>query len=266
MLLKRLLLGIPALAAASCIGGSLPPSVWPPANFRLVVDELKARDDGLRVVRRLHVDASGVVVYGTSARPLVDPETGASLPVFDRLSVYRLEPKSVRALARKLDRYGIGDLVVPMPASGLGEGPGLVLTWQAFAQRRVLTSTGRLRGRIGEIMALVAAHLPPGEQFESEMSRSVVPVLRGAPEPVVDVAGALTALREQLEQRPEDTVLLLEAFALACRADDRALAVELLERWLQVAEAEFGTSGFATDPDAAPRRRAEAMRRMLPAG
>jgi len=263
VLLKRVMVGIAALAAFSCTGGGLPPSVWPPPNFSLVVDELRSGADGMHVVRRLHVDADGIVVYGTSSQPLVDGETGASLPVLDRMTVYRLEPKSVRALARKLDRYGIGELVVPVPAAGAA-GPGLSLTWQAFAQKRVLTSSGRLRGGMGEIMALIAAHLPPGEAFDSQMNRPVKPVLRGVPEPVTDAGGALAALREQLERRPDDKVLLLDAFALACRTGDRPLAAELLQRWQAAAQAEVGESGFATDADASPRRRAEVLRRMLP--
>lgn len=263
-MLKRVWITIPALAAVSCIGGGLSPSVWPPPNFVLVVDELQRDGDQLHVMRRLHVDASGVVIYGTSSQPLVDEASGASLPVLDRMSIYRLEPKSVRALARKLDRYDIGELVVPTLAAGGSGGPDLSLSWQAFDQKRVLSSSGRLRGRVGEIMALIAAHLPPGEAFDSEMNRPVVPVLRGVPEPVTDAEGALRALRAQLEARPEDDVLLLDAFALACRLGERELASELLQRWQVVAQAEVGESGFATDPGSAPQRRAELFRRLLP--
>ena len=107
-------------------------------------------------------------------------------------------------------------------------------------------------------------HLPPGEAFDSEMNRPVVPVLRGVPEPVTDAEGALKALRAQLEARPEDDVLLLDAFALACRLGERELASELLQRWQVVAQAEVGESGFATDPGSAPQRRAELFRRLLP--
>ncbi|MFN3242428.1 MAG: hypothetical protein ACE37K_13065 [Planctomycetota bacterium] len=264
MKVMRVLVALPALVAASCIGGGLAPSVWPPPNFVLVADELRADADGMHVVRRLHVDASGVVVYGTSSQPLRDEQSGASLPVFDRMSIYRLEPKSVRALARKLDRYDIGELVVPTPVAGADGGPGLSLTWQAFDQRRRLTSSGRLRGRVGEIMALIAAHLPPGEAFDSEMNRPVVPVLRGVPEPATDVGGALAALQALLTERPDDPFLLLEAFALACRTGARDLATQLLDRWQAAAQAEIGGSAFATDPGSSPRRRAELYRRLLP--
>ena len=258
----RSLLLLPALFAAACGGRELAPSIWPPEDFSLVVDELQEDDVGNHVVRRLRVDASGVMIYGTCSHPLVDEVTGASLPVFDRLAVYGLEPTAVRSLARKLDRLGVATMAAPSVTGS--SSVGIALTWQAFGLRRVLTSTGRLRGGTGDILALLAAHLPPGESFDTKMTRPVVPVLRGAPTPAKDASAALEALAEQLDERPEDSGLLLAAFALACRVGAAGRAERLLERWQAVEQASAGASAFATDAASAPAARAAVFRRLLP--
>ena len=243
MLSKRVLVAISGLLAASCVGEGLPPSVWPPPNFRLVVEELSREGRSAHVVRRFQVNAEGTVIYGTSSQPLVDSGTGASWPVFDRLSVYRLEPKCVRALARRLDRAGIGELVVPAAGAESGSGVGLVVRWRAFEERRDLPSSGRLRGLMADIMAIVSAHLPDGESFEIEQSKPVVTVLRGVPVPVEDAAGALAAYREQLNADPGDEDVLLATYALACSVGERAEAERLLAQWIELKAGE-SSSGF----------------------
>ncbi|MAD32761.1 MAG: hypothetical protein CMJ88_03255 [Planctomycetes bacterium] len=262
MLAKRTILLVFALFAVACGGRELAPSIWPPEDFSLVVEETREDGDRMHVIRRLQVDASGLVIYGTSSQPLVDAKTGASLPVLDRLAVYGLEPTSLRFLARKLDRLGIATMSPPTTA--VSSGLGVAVTWEAFAQRRVLTSTGRPRGALGEVLALLAAHLPPGESFDTKMTRPVVPVLQGVPSPVTDAGGALAALGERLGERPEDAGLLLSSFALACRVGDRSEADRLLDRWQAVASAAAGSAGFAADTDKAVAARAEVFRRLLP--
>lgn len=250
------------IGLAACASGDLPPSIWPPSNFELVVDELQVGDGALHVVRRLAVDASGVVIYGTSSQPLVDEDSGLSLPVFDRLSIYQLEPMATRSLARKLDRAGIGDLVVPAPDAASERGVSIV--WRAFGERRVLSAGGRLRGGLGEVMALAAAHLPPGEAFDVQMSRPVVPVLRGAPAPVEGAQGALDALLEQVARRPNDGALLLDAYALACRAGEADVAGRLLVRWERAQRAAKPAGAFVDGAARAPTLQADALRRFLP--
>jgi len=214
----------------------------------------------MHVLRQLRVDDLGFVVYGTSARPLVDATSGVSLPVFDRLAVYRLEPTSIRSLARSLERLEIAEWVPPARA---GQGPvGQSIAWTAFGRSNVLVSAGRPRGRFAEVLSQVAAYLPPGETLAAPLSRPVVPVLRGVPEPREDAEGALAALRALLVERPEDPVLLLNAFALACRLGYRSVAEPLLERW-GVAAAD-ASSAFGDDPGAPRGREVTTLRRLLP--
>ena len=250
------------LGLAACAAGELPPSVWPPPNFELVVDELEVDGGSMHVVRRFSVDASGVVIYGESSRPLLDEETGLSVPVFDRLSVYRLEPMAVRSLARKTSRTGIGELAVEAP--DVASDVGLSIVWQAFGQRRVLSAAGRLRGALGEVVALVSAHLPPGESFRVQGSRPAVSVLRGVPAPATGAAGALAALLAQLERRPDDAALLLDAYALACRAGDLGVATDLLERWDRASRVARRQGAFVDDAGSAPKLRAADLRQFLP--
>ena len=260
--LLRPALVILALCATSCVGSELAPSVWPPEDFSLVVDELREAGGGARVIRRLSVEADGVVIYGTSSQPLLDDEAGASLPVFERLCIYRLEPASVRSLARGLGRFGSGSLAAS--PSSAREGVSISVSWRAFDERRSLTSAGRLRGAMGDVVALVASYLPPGEAFDTRMTRPVVPVLRGVPAPSVDAPGALAALRERLAQRPDDPGLLLDAFALACRLGDRLEAAGLLRRWRGAAAERASAPEAGADVGAELDRQAAAFGRMLP--
>lgn len=268
MLSKWVLIVISAVLLAGCVGNGLPPSVWPPNNFRLVVEEVQREGASAHVIRRLQVVADGTVIYGTSSTPLVDAATGASLPVFDRLSVYRLEPKCVRALARRIDRLGISDFVVPASAVGQGVGqgvgPGLTLQWQAFGSQRVVPSSGRLRGQMAEIMAVVASHLPPGEAFATEMSRPIVPVLRGVPEPTSGVVDALLAFNERIAEDPDDGDLVLAAYALACSAGERRHAEMLLASWLQLERSKPRQPGFADNGGGGIDARTKSLQSFLP--
>lgn len=263
MLSTRVLIGIAGLLAGACIGDGLRPSVWPPPNFRLVVEEMRRDGESVDVVRRFQVNADGVVIYGTSSRPLVDATSGASWPVFDRLSVYRLEPKCVRGLARRLDRLGIGELVVPAAGSEPATGAGLVVRWRAFEQRRDLPMSGRVRGQLADIMAVISAHLPDGESFDVEMRKPVVTVLRGVPAPVDDAKGALLAYRERLRADPEDEGVLLATYALACSAGERAAAERVLARWVKL-KSEAASAGFADISAAQIQARAEVLAGFLP--
>ena len=263
VLSKRVLVVILCLLVSGCVGSGLPPTVWPPKNFRLVVEESQTDGPYLHVVRRFQVDATGVVVYGTSSQPLLDVATPASWPVFDRLSIYRLEPKCVRALARRLDQLGISDLVVPASAVATGGGPSLTVHWQAFASRRVLPSHGRLRGPMAEILSVIASHLPPGEAFATEMSRPTVPVLRGAPAPAKDAAAALAAFQERIAVDPDDDDLVLIAYALACSVADRDQAEKLLARWQQLKRSQPRAPGFWDDPNSTLEVRTKSLASML---
>ena len=250
------------LLAAACVGDALAPSIWPPSNFSLDVEESRQQGAAIHVVRRLRVDASGVVIYATSSQPLEDPNGSISLPVFDRMSIYRLEPAAVRALSRKLDRLGVSELAV-----GEGGASGevdLVLRWRAFSEQRVLACVGRPRAGLADVLALAAAHLPPGESFETPIGRPVAPVLRGVPTPREDAAGALAAICEVLIERSDDRELLLVAFGLAARLGRSADAEDFLQRWQAALEAEVGDSPFATDLRNSPSAQAEAYRKLIP--
>jgi hypothetical protein len=259
------------LSGSACKSAAHAKSIWPPSDLEILVEELQLEGAEARVLRRFRAGADGLVTYGTSKQSVVDPETHTLLPVFDCLCVYRLVPTSIRALARRLDRWGIAELERIQGERGVEEGTGLAVTWQAFGRRHVLTARGRLHGPMAEIMALVAAHLPPGENFglPGLKERLVVPVLVGVPAPRDDPAGALEAHERMLAERrvaapdsPEDQAWLLDAFALACHLSRRTSAEELLQRWSDATAAQRMANTF---PDEEPRLRPEVLQRMLPA-
>ncbi|HEX6809988.1 MAG TPA: hypothetical protein VF384_00070 [Planctomycetota bacterium] len=250
------------LAASACKSDARAKSIWPPADLEILVEELQVDGAEARVLRRFRAGADGLVAYGTSSRSVEDPETHTLLPVFDRLSVYRLVPESIRALARKLDKAGIAELDRVQGERGVEEGTSLAMEWQAFGRRHVVTARGRLHGPMAEIMALVGAHLPPGEGFglPGLADRPVVPVLRGVPAPRLDAAAAFEAHERMLAERPEDEGWLLDAFALACHLEKRSNAEALLQRWSDLTAAER-TAPF---PEEESRLAPAVLQRMLP--
>lgn len=251
-------------SAAGCASNALPDSIWPPADFELAIEEVRVDNGTAQVVRRFRAQADGVVTYATSQRAVVDPASGTALPVFDRLSIYRLVPTSIRALARRIDRCGILELDVVQGERGKVDGPGLKLTWQAFGRRQEITARGRVHGGMAQVLTIVIEHLPDGETFDlPELAqRPVVPVLRGVPAPRLDAAGALGAWRELLVDRPADRALLLDAFALACDLGRRSAAEELLAQWVRVTAAERRQQEPSPEPD--PRLTAAVLERLLP--
>lgn len=254
-------------ALAGCAASDPPPSIWPPADFRCEVEEVALRDGALHVVRRVRFEASGVVVYGTSSRSLIDPETKTALPVFDRLAVYRLEPPCLRAFARRLDQRGITSLDAVQGERGVTDQSGVALRWRAFGSERVLTARGRVHGTMADILAFVDAHLPAGERFGlvDEGDRSIVAVLRDVPVPGVGAQGALAAHLELLGTHGEDPQWLLDAFSLACAASARADAEALLARWSVQAEARQAARRSTPFPDESLEGlTAEILRRLLP--
>ena len=253
---------VAAAAAAGCASDDLAPSIWPPADFSCVVEEMQLRDGAVHVERRFHVDAMGVVVYGTSSRSVRDPESNTVLPVFDRLVVYQLVPACVRAFARRLERLGVETLDTSQGERGASDESGLVLHWRAFGNERTILARGRVHGPMAEILEVVTAHMPPGERLSLPgfAERTTVPVLRGVPEPRADLAGALQAYDDLVAVRADHEPWLLDAFALACAAGDREQSERLLQRW-RVVTAESRRSAFE---DPAAQLDPAVLQRMLP--
>jgi hypothetical protein len=242
------------LALACCTAGGQQPSIWPPADFALHVEEVALGVDAAHTLRRFRVAADGIVVYGVATGEVVDATSGTALPVFGCLCVYELVPTCTRALTRRIARAGVLELAAEQ---GQREGEvavGTVLRWRAFDRRAMLTSRGRVHGEMAEILAVVAAHLPAGEAFATPgvAERGVGPVLRGVPELRSDPAGALQACLDLLAAR-EDEGLLLDAFALATSLGRAELATGLLARWRAVRAADAELT-------------AEILSRMTPAG
>ncbi|MEO6593602.1 MAG: hypothetical protein ABIP94_02490 [Planctomycetota bacterium] len=239
--------------------------MWPPDDFELIIEEIHVDDGAARVVRRFRAGSDGVVAYATSSSSVVDAESATLLPVFDRLAVYQLVPTSIRALARRLDQAGIADLERVQGERSATDGPSLAVVWHAFGRRQVITARGRVHGAMAEILAVVAAHLPPGETFglPGEAERPVVPVLRGVPVPVSDAIGALRAHQDLLALHPDDRALMLDAFALACQLARRDTAEGLLRRWTEATADQRRQQEMF--PEGEPRLTPEVLQRLLPA-
>jgi hypothetical protein len=253
-----------ACLLVSCTGGAAQvPSEWPPPDFRLVVEDLGESGAGVVVTRRFSVGADGVCTYGRSPQPLVDPVTRTAVPVFSTLCAYRLRDECTRLLARKVHRRGVLDLEPVQGDQNDTRGVSLRLYWRAFGNERTVVASGQIHGSLVRVLHVVNAYLPPDEAFSlAGMAGDPEPTnLTGVPEPVEGVVGALAWHEERLGERPEDADLMLDTFALACTAGERAKADRLLHRWSTLVSVRATSAAPFTDP---PRLLPEMLQRMLP--
>jgi hypothetical protein len=208
-------------------------SIWPPSDFELCVEDLQTKDGVAAVRRRFRVWADGTVVYGRSKEPLTAPGGGVALPVFTEVSSWRMLPEITRQLARKMHKRGILDLEPLQGDQRETGGVALRVRYRAFGQERLAVASGRIHGAMVRLLHGVNAYLPPGETFEMlGMAGDRDPqTQRGIPAAVDDLPGALQFHEEVLAGRSDDRELLLDTFALACKAGRRELASELLTRY-----------------------------------
>lgn len=260
--------------AAACVSEEPPPSIWPPEGFSFVAEEIVQDGERVETRRKFRLHADGLVVYGTSSKPLAAAANTAGepvvlLPVYDRLSVYQLVPSAVRGFARRLHKLGflMLDDVIGNAGPGRPMGPTsmVVLTWSSVHGVKRVALRGSSRGTPAELLRAVDSLLPAGEQFPGIEAgdRAPVSVLRGVPPPRIDALGALATHELLLEDREEDADLLLDTFALACRAASRRVAEGLLERWLQ-AESRAGADARTGFEDRASPDLQPSLRQMLP--
>lgn len=279
-MLAIVLLGL----AASCVSEEPPPSIWPPEGFAFVAEEIVQDGERVETRRKFRLHEDGLVVYATSSRPLAATLDAASvgaaadgtaaeplvlLPVYDRLSVYQLVPSAVRGFARRLHKLGflMLDDVIGNAGQGRPSGPTsmVVMTWSSVHGVKRVALRGSSRGTPAELLRAVDSLLPAGEQFPGIEAgdRAPVSVLRGVPPPRTDALGALAAHELLLEGREADADLLLDTFALACRAASRRVAEGLLERWLQAGSRAGGDARTGFEDRARPDLQPY-LRQMLP--
>lgn len=260
----RCMLALPLLALAACVGGATQmPSEWPPPDFRLQVEELQEGAGGSVVSRRFTVAADGVCIYGCSAEPLVDPATKTAIPVFRTMCAYRLRGECTRLLARKLYLRRVLELDAVQGDRRETQGRSLRLSYRAFQQEHVVVASGQIHGSVVRVLHVVNAYLPPGEAFKlTGMVGDPEPTnLIGVPAPVEGVVGALEFHEHLLQQRPSDSDLLLDTFALCCAVGDRGKADQMLARWTAATSVGATAGAPFADP---PRLLPEMLRRMLP--
>lgn len=234
---------------AGCAAEELAPTIWPPADFRIEYEELAEREGRVVPVRRFAVDASGLAVYATATGVVVEPEPATEppanprpplvLPVYGRVCAYQLVPECTRALARKLQRLGIGTLDTGPADRRDGTAPGARLRWRSFADARELGVATDVEWALGEILHVLAAHLPPGEPLlvGCDPARKVEPVLQGVPMPAIE-ADASGFWRQRALAAADDDALWAAAFAAAVAAGSGAgditsgrFAKDVLQGW-----------------------------------
>lgn len=209
------------------------PSLWPPNDFELVVEEFITEASGLRVARSFLVAADGTALYRIAPRALIDPAGEFVLPVYRVVSCYRLVPETTRLLSRKLETEGFTRLDPVQGDQRVTGGTSYRVSSRGFGVTTTVAASGMIHGDLVRVMREINTFLPPGEQFAPPgLNGEHLPSrLRGVPAPRDDLPGALEFMRGFAAERPQQPELWLDAYALACRAGERELALQLLDAW-----------------------------------
>ena len=228
----------------------------------MTIEELEERNAGTVVARRFAVWSDGLCLYAEAPEVVSDSDGLHVLPVFSKVCAYRMLRSHTRLLARQLFRRGVLDLGRTEPPARqreVGE-RSIRLLYRAFGNERLVIASGQVRGSMVRVLNVINSYLPPGDSH-----LFVLPGLAGDREPaslsfdfdddgvpdvrpVADVAGAMGCYERLLEEWPDDSNLLLSAFALACWEGDQTKARRLLDRWLEAA----GAAGTVGEPFSDP--------------
>ena len=213
-----------AVAVAACRSNELPPSDWPPPDFAVqVVERVEGDDPGRSFTRSFRVWPDGLVLVAESDAPLPGLDWGQ--PVYERLSVYRLDARSTRTLGRALHRTGLFDDQARRAENTDREPGELEIAWTAFGSKGQTSLRTHDRAQVERVLEVVAGFLPDGVAFlgvEPELvCVSDVPLPGGG-------AGAVHALRDVARAHPRDFGVLLDLFALAVARREWPVAREVL--------------------------------------
>lgn len=217
-------MSILALAVAACRSNELPPSDWPPQDFAVQVVEKVAGDGSAgSFTRSFRVWPDGLALVAESDAPLPGLDWGQ--PVYERLCVYRLDPRSTRTLGRVLQRTGLFADQARRAENSDREPGELTVAWTAFGNKGRTSLRTHDRAQVERVLAVVAGFLPDGVAFlgvEPDLVHvSDVPLPGGG-------VGAVQALREVARAHPRDFGVLLDLFALAVARREWPIAREVL--------------------------------------
>lgn len=236
---------------------------WPPADFRLAVDEYQLFEgDRLAPARSFVVLADGTALYREATQLRFDPEGTVALPVYASTCCYRLVPDSIRLLSRKLHKAGALELGGQIDSR---EGERVLNFGLRSGGRQVMVAAhGQVGGALARQVRIANSYMPGGREFlpagmggDPEKNR-----LSGVPGPVESLEGSLAFHLELLERFPGDAMLLLDSFVLACAKGDRDLARQLLRRWQKLEPVAPAPGPF--DDDTRPPSVAQ-LARLIPA-
>ena len=229
------------LCLTSC---TLPPesgSHFPPGDFRLNLEYRVIQDAKTFVKRRATIDAQGLVIVREADTALHSDDGTLSLPVFSRLCVYRLHPRSIRKLARWLGQENVKSLAVSADSQTSGEGSSEVELGLVYSSKVVTVVTrGAAFGQLRRVLRVVNSFLPdvagfPNGDGESDRAASQV---QDVPSLLDSLPESLAYHRQSLEDGPVASDWQLETFALACANRDWSFAQQVLSGMSELSDAD----------------------------
>ena len=216
-------------------------SLFPPDDFQLNLEYRVIQDSKSQVKRQATIDAGGLVIVREADDALRSGDGTLVLPVFGRLCVYQLHPRSIRKLARWLDHEAVKDMALPVDGESSADDSSEVAFGLVYSKNVVtLVARGPVFGQLRRVLRTVnsflpdSAGIPNGDLAEDRAASQVQDV----PPLVESVPEALAYHRQRLEHGPVEPSWRRETFALACAARDWSLAQETLAGMSKLTDAD----------------------------
>ncbi|MEO0481483.1 MAG: hypothetical protein AAF196_18585 [Planctomycetota bacterium] len=213
-----------------CATNGLAKSAWPPEDFTLEVQALDVVPGAPYELQKVQVLSDGLLVYREATAQL--PSGPIVIPVFTICAVYRLDPRSLRTLTRRLDQVDLFDPSADDEISGDDVGHHVSVYWTARGAEGTVSTLSEDQRLLDDTLHIVNSFLPQDRTIDlgrALQGRSEPTHVERTPTPLDSLEGAL-ACHLDLVRRfgDDDPALLSELFALAIFNRDFEVAGQAL--------------------------------------
>lgn len=237
-------LALAVAALVSCQGAQRKRSLWPPDDFEVDLKYTVITNGRTQVRKHARIFADGLVVYREADTSIRSADGKIELPIYRRVSAYRMDWKSIRMLVRDLHEDAAKDLGAQLSVPSTDEKTrriGLRLIYMANVVDVV--AENQMVGLMNSVVRVINARLPKEHPITmpNMLGKVLEHRLQDVP-PVTDsVVGAKRFHETWLGDNKDDAAILRDTFALACEAKDWSLAKSCVAR-IVVAEPAVGAA------------------------
>ena len=246
-----------AIGLSSCLSPEVA-SRWPTPDLRIEVLTADQTSTGLIPRQVLYVFHDGIVVYAESdesiERKSVDTTSAVSLPVFATVSVYQVQPESLRSLCRSFERSGLFSSQARNQPTRNGRARHISIAWRADGGADTITGTVGGSGVVDRAVRILDGMLPEGRTLGDGRGRAAKRALDEVPQPRRAPADAHAIFATLGDKHVGLWTTHFHRFCLALALDRKSDARSALEAMrAAIAVAPSGITGIGTSTQALDR-------------